>query len=562
MIRPRPRPAALVALCLTACLAGLTPGAAGEPVLTGFRLFPLQTLGGAASASALWTDADNALFLAAGSAVAPDASTHAVYWENGVIRDLGLLGGTSAVATGIAGGGGTIRVVGTVVLDIGVRGFTWENGSHSLVSPNPLDQTTRVYSATQGGDSVGSLFNAANQLRGGIWSGGGFQEFAALTPTAAAEALAANGASAAGYSSGDTFVRHACLFDTAGGPATDLGTLGGTDSLASDLNAFGLTPTQVVGESRDAGGTTRPFFWQAGAGMRDLGTLGGASGNAYSIDALGNVVGRSQNGTGAMRATFWPLAGAAQDLNSLLLNNASGVALFEARGIDNRQYVVARGTLSSVQLPYFLIPVHAGNPRIDSLAPTTGNAGQSLTVLVNGAGFTPGATADLGAGITVNSVQILSPPRGPAPRDSHISRINLTIAAAAAAGPRSLVITNPNGGSATALNAFTVNAAPPAPALAAFTLEPTTAAGGSRLSGQVTLTLAAPSRGAKVTFTSSNPGFKAPKPVTVPRGQTTLRRPFAYKTKVVRTAPVTYTVTASYGGASRAVEVTLNPRAR
>jgi probable HAF family extracellular repeat protein len=50
--------------------------------------------------------------------------------------------------------------------------------------------------------------------------------------------------------------------------ATDLGTLGGTDSLAYSINDNG----QIVGESRTIGGNRHAFSWTRSEGMIDLGT--------------------------------------------------------------------------------------------------------------------------------------------------------------------------------------------------------------------------------------------------------------------------------------------------
>jgi probable HAF family extracellular repeat protein len=50
-----------------------------------------------------------------------------------------------------------------------------------------------------------------------------------------------------------------------------LGTLGGTQSIARDINDSG----QVVGQSQNASGQNRGFFWQDdGQGMKPIGTLG------------------------------------------------------------------------------------------------------------------------------------------------------------------------------------------------------------------------------------------------------------------------------------------------
>jgi probable HAF family extracellular repeat protein len=75
----------------------------------------------------------------------------------------------------------------------------------------------------------------------------------------------------------------------------DLGTLGGRDSAAVDVNDDG----QVVGwsytvGSLDSDGSIRhAFLWSAPNGMVSLGTLGGTNSEATAVNAHGGVVGQS-----------------------------------------------------------------------------------------------------------------------------------------------------------------------------------------------------------------------------------------------------------------------------
>ena len=82
---------------------------------------------------------------------------------------------------------------------------------------------------------------------------------------------------------------------------TDLGTLGGTRSQATSVNALG----QVVGMSTLPNGQMRGFLWQAGT-MSDLGALGGSSSVALSINDAGQIAGYSAiSGDREVHAVRW-----------------------------------------------------------------------------------------------------------------------------------------------------------------------------------------------------------------------------------------------------------------
>src|ERR1700736_5767490 len=62
--------------------------------------------------------------------------------------------------------------------------------------------------------------------------------------------------------------------------AVDLGTLGGSNSIATAVNDRG----QVVGYSRTAGDAeSHAFSWTATEGMVDLGTIGGSLSSATAV---------------------------------------------------------------------------------------------------------------------------------------------------------------------------------------------------------------------------------------------------------------------------------------
>src|SRR5579871_221145 len=74
---------------------------------------------------------------------------------------------------------------------------------------------------------------------------------------------------------------------------TDLGTLGGSSSVASGINASG----QVVGTSYIAQDTAyHAFRYDRVNGMLDMGTLGGVNSEAKGINDYGRIVGWAENG--------------------------------------------------------------------------------------------------------------------------------------------------------------------------------------------------------------------------------------------------------------------------
>lgn len=95
----------------------------------------------------------------------------------------------------------------------------------------------------------------------------------------------------------------------------DLGTLGGTTSIANSFNDAG----QVVGEANTAGDTaSHAFLWTQAAGMTDLGTLGGTNSAGVGINNTGQVVGfASTSGNAASHAFFWTPSTGMIDIGTL-----------------------------------------------------------------------------------------------------------------------------------------------------------------------------------------------------------------------------------------------------
>jgi probable HAF family extracellular repeat protein len=103
------------------------------------------------------------------------------------------------------------------------------------------------------------------------------------------------------------------------GTLTDIGTLGGANSLAKGISS----KCHIVGASINGNGDNRAFFWSADEGMKDLGTLGGRHSNAVAINNRGSVVGSSWTIPGESprnpeeRAFFWNESNGMQSLDAL-----------------------------------------------------------------------------------------------------------------------------------------------------------------------------------------------------------------------------------------------------
>ena len=96
------------------------------------------------------------------------------------------------------------------------------------------------------------------------------------------------------------------------------------------------------------------------------------------------------------------------------------------------------------------------------------------------------------------------------------------------------------------------------PPLSTLSLHPASVTGGSASTGTVTLSAAAPSRGAVVTLSSSNTAAATvPVSVTVPAGGTTAT--FTVATSSVTTSTTTVTITAIGGGPVRTAQLTVTP---
>jgi probable HAF family extracellular repeat protein len=255
-------------------------------------------------------------------------------WENGVMRDLGTLGGPDAGLVGSFKGNVEMNERGQVV----ACSFT-----NSTI--NPVTSTPTVdpflWDKEQGMIDLGTL--------------GG---------TSGCAIYLNNRGQVVGYSNtaGD-LTTHPFLWER--GEIKDLGTLGGTFGFANWISEAG----EVAGTASIQGGQVHAFLWKNGI-MTDLGTLPGDScSSSQAVNSKRQMVGNSTSSTvcdfTSRRAILWENDGPMVDLNALV-PSGSGLQLNGAVDINNRGEIVGSGILTNGDAhAVLLIPCDENHPNIE-----------------------------------------------------------------------------------------------------------------------------------------------------------------------------------------------------
>ena len=191
--------------------------------------------------------------------------------------------------------------------------------------------------------------------------------------------------------------RHAVVWNAARN-VHDIGTLGGTNSTAIDVNASGA----VIGSSQIAGDAATHFFlWKSGAGMIDLNTIITPTiTSVVEINDAGQITGTFTTTSGASHAFLYTPGAALRDLGTL------GGSTTTPTGLNNAGQVVGSSTTADGATHAFLWTPSKGISDITALTGIT-NVGRLNAKLQTVSGYgAPAGSPDLAYATVPRLVQL------------------------------------------------------------------------------------------------------------------------------------------------------------
>jgi probable HAF family extracellular repeat protein len=325
-----------------------------------YAITDLGTLGGPRS----YAIDINAAGQVVGGADTANGSQHPFLYSNGQLIDIGTLGGCCGVAAGINATG---QIVGQADNAQGIRrGFLYSNGVMTEI-PTLGGTESRAGQINASGQIVGRARLATNNEHAFLYENGQMFDLGTLGgSTSWANSINASGQIVGGSVLPDGRWR---AYRYSDGVMVGLPTLGAEETSSSvsfHINDAG----QIVGWSEIAdqgnclGFHSMHGFVYSNGQMTDVGTLGGSCSIAGDINELGHVVGGADTAAGRQHA-FLYITGKMQDLNNLIPAD-SGWELTNAAGINDSGQIVGYGLING-QTHAFLLTPRSSSQLIDDL---------------------------------------------------------------------------------------------------------------------------------------------------------------------------------------------------
>jgi probable HAF family extracellular repeat protein len=338
-----------------------------QPPKARFTVKDLGTLGGTAAEPG---GISNTGYVEGVSTLPGDEVSHVFLWHNGVMRDLGTLGGPNSSTVWRPSDAGNVGGLSEILKpdpngedfcgfgdNLVCLAFYWHNG-RMIAQPTLGGPNSSGFGVNDLGELAGTAENnvveptcadigEVLQYKPVIWKSGHIYQLPTLPGDPVGVVFAINNNGQAVGNSGQCGAgnypvqEHAVLWQN--GKAIDLGNLGSTiNNNPEDINCRG----DVVGFANLPGDETfHAYLWRKGV-MTDLGTLpGDVHSVGQAINCQGQVVGRTSdaefNGVGYL----WE-NGVMSDLNTVIPAD-SPLYITDANGINDLGQIVAVGVTST-----------------------------------------------------------------------------------------------------------------------------------------------------------------------------------------------------------------------
>jgi hypothetical protein len=213
-----------------------------------------------------------------------------------------------------------------------------------------------------------------------------------------------------------------------------------------------------------------------------------------TTELVATVFDNSNNRMPDVPIIFTTTAGALASMGTSLRTNANGQATDRLTLLNEALATVTAfsGAVSSEP-----VTVNRGaitTPLVTSVSPSSGAPGETLPVTIHGANFQPGAVVSFDEGIAVNSVRFVN-------SNQLVANITIDANIQNTSSARTVTVTNPDGGSGSLPNAFSITTPNPAPQITS--LSPTSTNARDPVGETVFINGFNFQAGAQVTFSSA-----------------------------------------------------------